>query len=78
MIEKPARIAGIEIEEGLVARLVEDTGRGEALPLLAFTLAELANGVTRGGQLLVNRYEQLGGVQGALIRQADAALAGTR
>ena len=74
VIEKPARIAGIEIEEGLVARLVEDTGRGEALPLLAFTLAELAIGVTRGGQLLVNRYEQLGGVQGALIRQADTAL----
>jgi hypothetical protein len=31
--------------------------------------------VQRGGRLLANRYEQLGGVQGALARQADAALA---
>ena len=74
VIEEPARLAGIEIEEELVARLVEDTGSGEALPLLAFTLAELAIGVTRGGRLLISRYEQLGGVQGALVRQADAAL----
>ena len=47
---------------------------GDALPLLAFTLAELAEGVERGGRLLTSRYEQLGGVQGALTRQADAAL----
>lgn len=38
-----------------------------------FTLAQLADGVTRGGQLSCARYEQLGGVQGALTRQADAA-----
>ncbi|MGH3772030.1 MAG: WD40 repeat domain-containing protein, partial [Pseudonocardiaceae bacterium] len=58
-----------------VERLVEDTDSGEALPLLAFTLAQLAEGVTRGGSLSSTRYEQLGGVQGALSRQADAALA---
>ncbi|MGH3685677.1 MAG: TIR domain-containing protein, partial [Pseudonocardiaceae bacterium] len=75
IIEKPARLAGIDVDEDLVARLVEDTGGGEALPLLAFTLAQLANGVGRGGRLSGTRYEQLGGVQGALIRQADAALA---
>jgi hypothetical protein len=38
-------------------------------------LAQLAEGVGRGGQLSLARYEQLGGVQGALTRQADAALA---
>jgi Novel STAND NTPase 1 len=38
-------------------------------------LVQLAEGVGRGGQLSVARYEQLGGVQGALTRQADAALA---
>jgi len=58
----------------LVDRLVDDTDSGEALPLLAFTLAQLAEGVSRGGRLSSARYEQLGGVQGALIRQADAAL----
>jgi hypothetical protein len=61
VIEGPARLAGIAIDEGLVARLVADTDSGEALPLLAFTLAQLAEGVGRGGQLFPRRYEQLGG-----------------
>jgi hypothetical protein len=74
VIEEPARLAGIDIDEGLVARLVADTEGGEALPLLAYTLAELGEGVPRGGRLLMSRYEQLGGVQGALTRQAEAAL----
>ncbi|MGQ0774634.1 MAG: nSTAND1 domain-containing NTPase [Pseudonocardiales bacterium] len=75
VIEKPTQLAGIDVDDGLVDRLVEDTDSGEALPLLAFTLAQLAEGVGRGGQLSAARYEQLGGVAGALIRQADAALA---
>ncbi|MGH3874897.1 MAG: TIR domain-containing protein, partial [Pseudonocardiaceae bacterium] len=75
IIERPARLAGIDVDEHLVARLVDDTDSGEALPLLAFTLAVLAEGVGRGGRLSGTRYEQLGGVQGALTRQADAALA---
>jgi WD40 repeat protein/energy-coupling factor transporter ATP-binding protein EcfA2 len=75
VIEGPARLAGITVTEDLVARLVADTESGEALPLLAFTLAQLAEGVSRGGQLSGTRYDQLGGVQGALVRQADAALA---
>jgi hypothetical protein len=74
VIKGPARLAGIEVDQQLVDRMVADTDSGEALPLLAFTLEQLAEGVTRGGQLLARRYEQLGGVQGALIRQADAAL----
>ncbi len=75
VIEKPAKLAGIDLDDGLAARLAEDTSSGEALPLLAFTLAQLAEGITRGGRLSGARYDQLGGVQGALIRQADAALA---
>jgi hypothetical protein len=75
VIEGPARLADIRVDPELVARLVTDTDTGEALPLLAFTLAQLAEGVGRGGQLSVLRYDQLGGVQGALISQADAALA---
>jgi WD40 repeat protein len=75
VIEKPAQLAEIGVDDALVARLVEDTGSGEALPLLAFTLAQLADGISRGGQLSAARYDQLGGVQGALTRQADAALA---
>jgi energy-coupling factor transporter ATP-binding protein EcfA2 len=75
VIEGPAQLAGIDVDEELVVRLVADTDSGEALPLLAFTLAQLAKGVGRGGQLPVVRYEELGGVQGALTRQADVALA---
>ncbi|MGH3829849.1 MAG: TIR domain-containing protein [Pseudonocardiaceae bacterium] len=74
VIEKPAKLAGIVVDGDLVDRLVDDTDSGEALPLLAFTLAQLAEGVTRNGQLSTARYDQLGGVQGALTRQADAAL----
>lgn len=33
------------------ARLVDDTDTGDALPLLAFTLAQLADGIRRGGRL---------------------------
>jgi WD40 repeat protein len=76
VIEEPARLAGIAVDDGLVARLVADTDTGDALPLLAFTLAQLAHDVGRGGRLSTDRYDQLGGVQGALVGQADAALAG--
>src|SRR3954469_21258784 len=74
-IEGPAARAGLSVDAELVTRLVADTGGGDALPLLAYTLAQLADGVTRGGRLSAARYEQLGGVQGALSGQADAALA---
>jgi hypothetical protein len=74
VVEGPARVAGIGIDDDFVTRLVADTDGGEALPLLAYTLAELAHGVGRGGRILVSRYEQLGGVRGAITRQADAAL----
>lgn len=75
VVEGPARLAGIEVDHHLVDRLMADTATGEALPLLAYTLAELADGVGRGGRLLTSRYDQLGGVRGALARQADLALA---
>ena len=75
VIQGPARMAGIGVDDELVARLVSDTDSGEALPLLAFTLAQLAEGIGRGGQLSGARYDQLGGVRGALTSQAGEALA---
>ncbi|WP_239382119.1 toll/interleukin-1 receptor domain-containing protein [Frankia sp. CIT1] len=79
-IEQPARAAGLGMSDSLVARLLTDTGSGEALPLLPFTLHHLADGRTRGDHLSAVDYDQLGGVQGALARQADQALdrAGTQ
>ena len=73
VVRGPAQRAGIAVDDELVARIVADTGGGEALPLLAFTLAELADGVGRGGELSADRYEKLKGVPGALARQADRA-----
>ena len=75
VIERPARVARLYLDDGLAAKLVTDTESGEALPLLAFTLRQLADGVPAGGRLTHARYDELGGVHGALTRQADAALA---
>jgi len=75
VIEGPARLAGLTVDPELVSRMVADTASGDALPLLAFTLDQLATGLSRGAALSPQRYEQLGGVQGAVTRQADAALA---
>ena len=75
VIQGPARLAGIGVDEELIGQLVGDTDSGEALPLLAFTLAQLVEGVRRGGRLSQRRYDQLGGVRGALTRQAEEALA---
>jgi WD40 repeat protein len=74
VIEQPARLAGLDIDEDLVARLVADTDGGEALPLLAYTLSQLAEGLGHGGRLRMSRYEELGGVHGTLTRQANAAI----
>ncbi len=74
VIEEPARVAGIGIDHELVERLIADTDSGDALPLLAFVLERLGEGVHRGGQLSFARYLEAGGVKGALIQQAKAAL----
>jgi type II secretory pathway predicted ATPase ExeA len=75
VIEQPAKIARLHLEDGLAAALVADTHSGEALPLLAFILRQLADDLPAGGTLALARYHDLGGVQGALTRHADAALA---
>ena len=43
--------------------------------MLAFTLRQLAVGLSAGDTLTFARYRELGGVRGALTRHADAALA---
>ena len=75
VVEEPAKVAGLAVDRELVDRLVADTDGGEALPLLAFTLNRLADGLSRGDTLSAVRYEDLGGVQGALSHHADVALA---
>jgi hypothetical protein len=74
VIIRPARKADITFDPELARRLVQDTGTGEALPLLAFTLSRLVDGVQAGGRVGLDRYEQTGGVQGAVKAQSEAAL----
>jgi hypothetical protein len=75
VIEMPAKLAALEIEAGLVERLLEDTETPDALPLLSFTLSVLYRDGRDDGKLEVAEYEKLGGLQGTVSREADAVLA---
>jgi hypothetical protein len=75
VIEEPAAQAGLTFAPGVVNRLVNDTGGGDALPLLAYTLQALYLRVGPGGTITAEDYRQLGGVAGALSRQADRVAA---
>jgi hypothetical protein len=75
IIKGPARKGRLDLSDDLVQRLVEDTGSGEALPLLAYVLRLLTEHAQPGDRIDVHQYEQLDGVQGALRVQADETLA---
>ncbi len=71
VIAGPAARVALELEEGLVERLVRDTGSGDALPLLAFTLRQLWER-RRGDRLTIELYErELGKIDGAVAAIAD-------
>ena len=66
IIEGPARVAGLRVEDALITAAAADAGSDDALPLLAFTLRELydrygARGRGQGErQLLLAHYNELG------------------
>ncbi len=70
-IEKPARVAGLELEEGFTDAVLADARQEPgALPLLSTAL--LATWERRDGQTLrVAAYREAGGVAGAITRLAD-------
>lgn len=71
VIEGPAARVGLEIEDGLTARLVRDTARDDALPLLAFALRELWER-RREDRWTFELYErELGTIEGAVGRIAE-------
>jgi conflict system STAND superfamily ATPase len=81
MIAYPARAAGLRFEvdpaggERLEDVLHEAAARDpEALPLLEFTLDELYKQRTEDRVLTFAAYRQLGGLEGALARRAEAVL----
>ena len=77
MIIRPAEAAGVELEEGLAQRLLNDAGEGPgAMSLIAFTLQQLYEKEKTSGILSISAYEASGGVQGAVQKRAEAALQG--
>ncbi len=71
VIEGPASQAGLHFSPGVVNAMVDDTGGGDALPLLAYALQALYLRAGPGGTVTMPDYRQLGGVAGTLSRQAD-------
>ena len=77
IISEPAKRSHLTLEEGLVQRLVDDTGSGDALPLLAFTLNRMA-AEAEDGRLTHAAYDAIGGVQGAIASRAAEVAHGGR
>lgn len=77
MMTGPAARAGLEFEDGLVERILEDTGTGSgALALLAFALHELYEAGKQDGRLTYEAYERFGGVQHAISQRAEYTFQG--
>jgi energy-coupling factor transporter ATP-binding protein EcfA2 len=70
-IEKPALQADCVFQPGLVVTILEDVlGEPGALPLLEHALLELWQR-RRNGELSLEAYQQIGRVQGAMVRRAE-------
>lgn len=71
MVEMPAIYAGIEFENGVVEKMLDDTGDEPGnLALLAYTLDEIYQ-VNRGKLLSLEDYFAVGGVKGAIGDRAE-------
>jgi len=75
IIQGPARLAGVQLDDGLVEAIVQDTGTRDALPLLAFTLRRLYERYGGDGHLTVDEYESLGRLEGAIREEAQRVIA---
>ena len=77
MIEQPAALPDVQLtfEGNLVGDLLfEVQGQVGALPLLQFTLDQLFQRRS-GRQLTLSAYREIGGVKGALTKQAEETYA---
>ena len=69
---KPAEQVGLQVEPGLVEVLLSDLNHSAGdLPLLEFVLEQLWQR-RQNGQLTLQTYQEIGGLKGALERQAQA------
>ena len=74
VIAEPAARSGVVIDPALVSLLVEETPSGEALPLLAFTLAEIWRRRTSPTALGLADYHAVGGVTRILNDAAQSVV----
>jgi WD40 repeat protein/class 3 adenylate cyclase len=71
-IELPASKAGLQLEEGLVTRILDDVGSEPgSLPLLSHALLETWS-KRKNNTMTLSAYVESGGVRGAIARTADA------
>ncbi|MFD9038549.1 nSTAND1 domain-containing NTPase [Streptomyces bottropensis] len=75
VVERPGRLVGLTFAPGVVEAIVNDVGADDALPLLAYLLQELYFASGPGETVSEELYRSLGGVAGALARQADHTVA---
>ncbi len=81
IIEGPAQVAGIAVDDALITAVTADAHTEDALPLLAFTLRELYDRSAGLGRLTAESYQALGDAQAqlsplenAVRRKADEVL----
>jgi formylglycine-generating enzyme required for sulfatase activity len=73
-ISLPAVLSGFEFEDrSLIMQISQDAGRPASLPLLSYALDRLAEEAP-DGKLTKKAYEKIGGVKGAIQKQADEIL----
>jgi WD40 repeat protein len=82
IIEGPARVAGLTVDDALVAAAMNDAATDDALPLLAFALRELYDRFGQKKHLTLEAYRALGDdtgqlspLENAVRRKADEVLA---
>ncbi len=75
-VREPARGVGVEVDDRLVDRLVDDAdGEPGALPLLQYVLSERFE-AREANQLTLETYEAAGGLRGAIGRRAEELYVG--
>ncbi len=74
--ERPAAVAGVNLEPSLLGRLLSDVaGQSGGLPLFQYALTELFD--RRSGSVLTSEaYVEMGGVRGAIARRAEELFVG--
>lgn len=78
MIAGPAKLSGLNLESGLVERILKDAGSDPcgALPFVAYILQVLWESRGASGRLTLKDYEadEIGGLAGTVRQRADKAL----